>query len=118
MLPKRFFSTDRYPTRGRVNSYSKPHYLVDILSVLDGTPELVTLKSSSFSSLFELPVRRCSLSGKLVHNFLCRKIVTKDSDELWFTFGGYPLRFSLSEFEQITGLPCGPYPSPAKLAAV
>ncbi|CAH8263757.1 unnamed protein product [Arabidopsis lyrata] len=62
VLPKRFFSTDRYPTRGRVNSYSKPHYLVDILSVLDGTQELVTLKSSPFSSLFELPVRRCSLS--------------------------------------------------------
>ncbi|EFH67793.1 predicted protein [Arabidopsis lyrata subsp. lyrata] len=39
-LPSRLFQTDRYPTKGRVNSYSKLQYLIDILSILEGTPEL------------------------------------------------------------------------------
>lgn len=109
-LPKRLFSTDRYPSEGRVNSYSKPQYLLDILRLLEGTPELKTLQNSPFWSLFRLPLRQCALSGKLVHNFLCRQLVTHNSNELWFTFGGRPLRFSLYEFAKITGLNCGPYP--------
>lgn len=116
-LPKRLFATDRYPSDGRVNSYSKLQYLVDVLTILNGTEELSMLKESPFCSLFSLPVRRCSLSGKLLHNFLCRQLITHNSHEMWFTFGGYPVRFSLVEFEQLTGLPCGPYPDKKTLAA-
>ncbi|EOA28367.1 hypothetical protein CARUB_v10024572mg, partial [Capsella rubella] len=95
---------------GRVNAYSKPQYLVDILEILDGTPELEIILKSQFGSLFLLPVRRCLLSGRLVHNFLCRQIVTTNPTELWFTYGGWPLRFSMVEFEMVTWLFCGPYP--------
>ncbi|KAG7551523.1 Ulp1 protease family C-terminal catalytic domain [Arabidopsis thaliana x Arabidopsis arenosa] len=110
LLPTRVFATDRYPSDGRVNAYSKLQYLVDILQILDGTPEYEMLMQSQFSFLFSLPVRQCSLSGKLLHNFLSRQLVTGNSHQLWFTFGGQPLRFSLHEFEQLTGLRCGPFP--------
>lgn len=109
-LPNPIFSTDRYPTVGRVNCYSKVQYLVDIVALLQGSEEFTTIMQSQFRSLFYLPVRRCSLSGKLVHNFLSRQLTTSNTHELWFVFGGQPIRFSLREFGKITGLSCGPYP--------
>ncbi|XP_020878269.1 uncharacterized protein LOC110227651 [Arabidopsis lyrata subsp. lyrata] len=110
-LPERLFATDRYPVKGRINSYSKPEYLLDIVDVLEGTKELQYLQDCPLGSLFELPIRKCSLSGKLVHNILCRSLVTAKEHELWFVFGGHPFRFSLREFALVTGLPCFPYPA-------
>lgn len=109
LLPPRLFCTDRYPLSGRINYYSRPQYLLDLVEVLDGSRELAWLKQSCFGRLFDLPVRRSSLSGKLVHQFLCRSLVTQKKEELWFVFGGHPIRFSLREFGLITGLYCGPY---------
>lgn len=109
-LPPRLFVTDRYPVQGRINSYSKPDYLLDIAEVLHGTPQFEWLKSSAFGRLFELPVRKSSVSGKLVHQLLCRSLVTKKRHEIWFVFGGQPIRFSLREFAIVTGLNCGQYP--------
>ncbi|KAG7592787.1 hypothetical protein ISN45_Aa01g016450 [Arabidopsis thaliana x Arabidopsis arenosa] len=111
LLPERLFATDRYPVKGRINSYSKPEYLLDIVDVLEGTKELQYLQDCPLGSLFELPIRKCSLSGKLVHNILCRSLVTAKEHEFWFVFGGHPFRFSLREFALVTGLPCFPYPA-------
>lgn len=41
----------------------------------------------------------------MVHYLLQRRIITKE-EELWFTFGEQPMRFSLREFFLTTGLPC------------
>lgn len=84
---------------------------------MDGTAAYDTIMTSPFRSLFHLSVRLCSLSGKLLHNFLCRQIKSSNPDELWFVFGGHPIRFSLREFEVITGLPCGPYPVKSEISA-
>lgn len=111
LLPRRLFATDRYPHTGRINSYSKPEYLIDIVEVLDGSLEFEWLKASCFGRLFRLPVRKSSLSGKLVHQLLCRSLVTSKKHEMWFVFGGHPIRFSLREFAILTGLNCGTYPS-------
>ncbi|CAL9242368.1 unnamed protein product [Arabidopsis halleri] len=48
------------------------------------------LMQSSFKSLFSLPVRRCSLSGKLLHNMLCRQIEChkEGSSPYWETLLG------------------------------
>ncbi|XP_023640326.1 uncharacterized protein LOC111831048 [Capsella rubella] len=110
LLPERVFATDRYPQNGRINSYSKKEYLLDIVDVLDGTQELKAIRESPFGPLLDYPVRRSSLSGKLVHNILCRSLHTDKQHEIWFVFGGQPIRFSLREFALITRLPCGPFP--------
>lgn len=110
LLPERVFATDRYPQKGRINSYSKPEYLLDIVDVLHGSRQFEVLKNSPFGPLLNLPLRKSSLSGKLVHNILCRSLHTQKVHEIWFVFGGQPIRFSLREFAFITGLPCGPFP--------
>ena len=80
-----------------------------------GTPELQLLLQSPLGSLFSLPVRQCSLSGQLLHQLLCRQLFTEEIDATWFVFAGQPLRFSLKEFEEITGLCCSEYPSAAEV---
>lgn len=112
-LPKRLYATDCYPPLGRINAYSKPEYLLDLVEILEGTKELNYLRASCFGPLFQLPVRKCSFSGKLVHQMLCRGVYTRKKHELWFIFAGQPFRFSLREFAILTGLDCRPYSSPA-----
>lgn len=111
LLPRRLFATDRYPHTGCINSYSKPEYLIDMVEVLDGSLEFEWLKAFCFGRLFRLPVHKSSLSGKLVYQLLFRSLVTSKKHEMWFVFGGHPIRFSLREFAILTGLNCGTYPS-------
>ncbi|CAE6075087.1 unnamed protein product [Arabidopsis arenosa] len=44
LLPPRLFATDRYPVRGRINSYSRPEYLLDLVEVLDEKKKMQTAK--------------------------------------------------------------------------
>ncbi|XP_023635196.1 uncharacterized protein LOC111829656 isoform X2 [Capsella rubella] len=76
------------------------------------------LLASPLGALFSLPVRQCAMSGQLVHQMLCRQLHTDNSDETWFLFAGQPIRFSLMEFEQITGLCCAPFPAASDLEPV
>ncbi|CDY69070.1 BnaCnng61730D [Brassica napus] len=86
-LPKRLFATDRYPCK-RNNMYSTIDNLLCVRDALNGTKEMGILLRSCFGSLFRLPVRRL-LMGKVIHGMLTR--------------------FSLVEFGEVTGLPCGEF---------
>ncbi|KAL0796479.1 hypothetical protein Bca101_067856 [Brassica carinata] len=109
LLPERFFMPNRYPDKPRLNIYSKANIIWSIVKSLAGTPELQSLLESQFGCLFHLPVARCLNSAKLVHSLLSRQLVTLRKYELWFLFADNPLRFSLTEFRDITGLKCDPF---------
>ncbi|EOA39805.1 hypothetical protein CARUB_v10008468mg [Capsella rubella] len=109
-LPERLFAIDSHPDGARLNIYSRPEYLGTIATLLKGTKEWDRIRSSQFGKLFELPVARCSHSGKLIHGLLFRQLVTQKKHELWFVFGGHPMRFSIREFHIVTGLSCGELP--------
>lgn len=94
-----------------MNIYSKPEYLGMLVEELEGSQTWDQLMGSQFRRLFELPVARCSHSAKLIHGMLSRQLVTAKKHELWFVYGGFPLRFSLREFHTTTGLRCGDFPS-------
>lgn len=40
---------------------------------------------------------------------MTRQVVTKKKYEMWSVFAGKPFRFSLIEFGEVTGLPCGEF---------
>ncbi|XP_024014422.1 uncharacterized protein LOC112088388 [Eutrema salsugineum] len=46
-------------------------------------------------------------ASRLVHHMLTFQIVCKQRYEIWSLIGTTPVRFSLHEFEEITGLNCG-----------
>ncbi|WZZ61188.1 hypothetical protein YC2023_061295 [Brassica napus] len=68
-----------------------------------------TFMASQFRGLFQLPVVRCQNSTKLIGCLLSRQLVTARRHEFWFTFGPDPLRSSLDEFRDVTGLNCGAF---------
>ncbi|ESQ37082.1 hypothetical protein EUTSA_v10002942mg, partial [Eutrema salsugineum] len=59
---------------------------------------------SQFGKIFQLPVARCCNSANLVHALLSHQLVTTKKHEIWFIFGGQPLRYSIREFTDITNV--------------
>ncbi|XP_024010341.1 uncharacterized protein LOC112085363 [Eutrema salsugineum] len=85
-LPKRVLGNGCYPVGARLNIYSKANVIGLLVEALKGTEDLEKLLHSQFGKLFHLPVARCCNSAKL------------------------PLRYSIREFKEITGLNCNPEP--------
>ncbi|XP_048619889.1 uncharacterized protein LOC106428019 [Brassica napus] len=106
-FPRRLFAPGFFPTQLRLNIYSKANVIASVASALKGSSTVDRLLCSQFSKLFRLPVARCPNSTKLIGSLLCRQLITIRKYELWFTFGNHPLRFSVDEFKEITGLNCG-----------
>jgi len=71
------FALDHYPTKAKINAYSKPEYLSHLAYALKGIPEITFLLESPFRDLFRIPVNKPSFSGKLVLGLICRQLVTK-----------------------------------------
>ncbi|XP_024010255.1 uncharacterized protein LOC18014789 [Eutrema salsugineum] len=109
-LPKRVLGDGCYPVGAGLNIYSKANVIGLLVEALKGTEDLEKLLHSQFGKLFHLPVARCCNSAKLVHALLSRQLVTTKKHEIWFLFGGQPLRYSIREFKEITGLNCNPEP--------
>ncbi|ESQ44760.1 hypothetical protein EUTSA_v10003381mg, partial [Eutrema salsugineum] len=99
-LPKRVLGDGCYPA----------NVIGLLVEALKGTEDLEKILHSQFGKLFHLPVARCCNSAKLVHALLSRQLVTTKKHEIWFLFGGQPLRYSIREFKEITGLNCNPEP--------
>ncbi|KAF3520443.1 hypothetical protein DY000_02059010 [Brassica cretica] len=108
-LPPKLLAWGCYPTKLRLNIYSKAHVIGTIASCLQGSQDMETIMGSQFGRLFELHVARCHNFAKLINSFLCRQLLTVRKYELWFHFATHPLRFSLDEFQQVTGLNCGAF---------
>ncbi|ESQ33399.1 hypothetical protein EUTSA_v10009945mg, partial [Eutrema salsugineum] len=97
-LPKKFLGDGCYPVGARLNIYSKANVIGLLVEALKGTEDLEKLLHSQFGN------------AKLVHALLSRQLVTTKKHEIWFLFGGQPLRYSIREFKEITGLNCNPEP--------
>ncbi|ESQ46484.1 hypothetical protein EUTSA_v10000708mg [Eutrema salsugineum] len=109
-LPKRVLGDGYYPVGARLNIYSKANVIGLFVEALKGTEDLEKLLHSQFGKLFHLSVARCCNSAKLVHALLSRQLVSTKKHEIWFLFGGQPLRYLIQEFKEITGLNCNPEP--------
>ncbi|KAF8090001.1 hypothetical protein N665_0491s0006 [Sinapis alba] len=88
--------------------YSTIVCLLAVRDALTSTPEMEKLLGSSFRGLFQIMARRL-LMGRVVHGMMTRQVVLKKKYEMWHVFGGKPLRFSLVEFGEVTGLSFGEF---------
>ncbi|CAA7032682.1 unnamed protein product [Microthlaspi erraticum] len=117
-LPSRVFAMECYPEAERLNIYSRSNVIGRVAHALGGTESLETILGSQFRQLFMLAVARCHNSGKLIHSLLARQLITKKKYELWSVFGGKPLRFSIREFQRVTGLKSSKIPGGHSLVPV
>ncbi|CAN7084084.1 unnamed protein product [Brassica oleracea var. botrytis] len=49
-------------------------------------------------------LKKLKYSGRVIHSFVCKQLLTAKHHELWFHFARRALRFSMQEFHAITGL--------------
>ncbi|XP_010542132.1 PREDICTED: uncharacterized protein LOC104815450 [Tarenaya hassleriana] len=64
------------------------------------------MRMSPFGFAFRMFDNNYVFSTHLIHSMLSRRLKTEKKHEMWFAFGGKPLRFSVQEFSAVTGLPC------------
>ncbi|XP_048616284.1 uncharacterized protein LOC106354676 [Brassica napus] len=93
--PRRLYEVGKTPVQSRSMNHSC--YLSNIQTVREELGE----------DLKELPY---IWSAKVVHHFLANQLAIESSHEIWSLIDdSMPLRFSLYEFGEITGLNCDPF---------
>ncbi|KAF8112867.1 hypothetical protein N665_0059s0005 [Sinapis alba] len=105
-LPTRIFKEGEETQVTQINDNCR---LVNIIAKLETwlPKELNEVKKDRvFSQIFKLHKAGIGYSARVIHSFLCRELVTYQMHQLWFVFARRPLRFSLVEFHEITGLEC------------
>lgn len=66
--------------------------------------QLKMFRATCFGHFLDL--KELKFQGQLVHCLLLREVSHHASDQIWFSIGGYRMRFSVGEFGIITGLKC------------
>ncbi|XP_010512845.1 PREDICTED: uncharacterized protein LOC104788758 isoform X1 [Camelina sativa] len=104
-FPKRLFRDGFEPQVKKINNSCRISILGKVKQALPKEYEKVK-NDPVFSHVFALYENGLGYSGCLIHSMMSRQLVTKKKREIWFVFGGKPLRFSMQEFHAVTGLKC------------
>ncbi|RID58816.1 hypothetical protein BRARA_F02084 [Brassica rapa] len=68
-----------------------------------------SIKTSSVGVILRLKELNYTWSAKAVHHLLTKQLVVNNIHEIWSAIEGQPIKFSLYEFGDITGLNCEPF---------
>ncbi|KAG7536902.1 hypothetical protein ISN44_As13g008250 [Arabidopsis suecica] len=90
-----------------INQCARYEFIEKVQKILSPT-EFQRISESFLGPVLKAEARGLNLSGKLIHCFLARSLKTAKKNELWFHFGGQPMKFSIREFHMVTGLKCSP----------
>ncbi|ESQ51213.1 hypothetical protein EUTSA_v10017847mg [Eutrema salsugineum] len=107
-FPRRLYTKGFEPVPDKsIGYYADDYRLVPALKS--------TLEEDEWEEIYESPLGvflkfhefDFGWASRLVHHMLTFQIVCKQRYEIWSLLGTTPIRFSLHEFEEITGLNCG-----------
>ena len=112
-IPEMMFAGGEEPVGVRILTYQSSSAPQRILNALD-EEEVDIIRRSSFGKLIEI-ADKPAFSGRFARYMLSRQLKTKKKYETWFRFAGKPVRFSITEFAIVTGLPCGKFPQKSKM---
>lgn len=68
-----------------------------------------SIKESAVGVITKLKALDYTWSAKTVHHLLTNQLVVDSIHEMWSLIEGQPIRFSIHEFGEITGLNCEPF---------
>ncbi|CAN7084887.1 unnamed protein product [Brassica oleracea var. botrytis] len=108
--PRRLYEVGKTPVQSRSMNHS--FYLSNIQTVREELGEDVwsELRESAIGVIVKLKELHYIWSAKVVHHFLANQLAIESSHEIWYLIDdSMPLRFSLYEFGEITGLNCDPF---------
>ncbi|CAH2070835.1 unnamed protein product [Thlaspi arvense] len=106
-LPTLNYKMGKEPVSGfkAIDKYSDFKYIAKVKEIL-GPEQFKRIEDSFLGLVLQFCSRNLSMSGKMIHTILTKTLETKKDKELWFHFGGHPMRFSIREFHMITGMKC------------
>ena len=106
-FPQRLYSVGHEPFPNKsIAYYSDDSKLFPALKEALEADEWEELKNSKVGVFLKFHEMKFGWASRLVHYILCFQLDCKKKFELWSLVGVEPLRFSLHEFEEITGLNC------------
>ncbi|KAF8115434.1 hypothetical protein N665_0027s0049 [Sinapis alba] len=106
-LPKRIFTLGEKPFPNKSIAYhTDDSKLFSAVRDALHDDEYEELKESRLGVFLKFKEMDFGWASRLVHYMLCFQLNIKKKYELWSLVGADPVRFSLIEFEQLTGLNC------------
>ncbi|ESQ50323.1 hypothetical protein EUTSA_v10002160mg [Eutrema salsugineum] len=105
-FPRRLYTKGFAPDKS-IGYYSDDYRLVHALKSALQEDEWEEIYESPLGVFLKFHDLDFGWASRLVHHMLTFQIVCKQRYEIWSLIGTTPVRFSLHEFEEITGLNCG-----------
>ena len=102
-LPKTLFKEGTETQVEKVNNTCRTSILKKVEKYVEAEYKEV-LGDPLFSQVMDIYVHKLQYSGRVIHSFVCKQLLTAKRHELWFHFARRALRFSMQEFHAITGL--------------
>ena len=102
-LPKTLFKEGTETQVEKVNNTCRTSILKKVEKYVEVEYKEV-LGDPLFAQVMAIYVHKLKYSGRVIHSFVCKHLLTTKRHELWFHFARRALRFSMQEFHAITGL--------------
>ena len=102
-LPKTLFKEGTETQVEKVNNTCRTSILKKVEKYVEAEYKEV-LGDPLFAQVMAIYVHKLKYSGRVIHSFVCKQLLTAKRHELWFHFARRALRFSMQEFHAITGL--------------
>ncbi|XP_018465298.2 uncharacterized protein LOC108836669 [Raphanus sativus] len=102
-LPKCLFREGTETQVEKVNNTCRTSILKKVEKYVEAEYNDV-LGDPLFAQVIAIYVHKLKYSGRVIHSFVCKQLLTAKRHELWFHFARRPLRFAMQEFHAITGL--------------
>ncbi|KAL0675395.1 hypothetical protein Bca4012_003376 [Brassica carinata] len=102
-LPKRLYAEGLEPQVKKINNCCRMELIRDLKKAISAEYNDVKI-DPVFKHIMAIAENKLKFSGKLVDSFLCKQLTTSKMHEKWFVFARTPLRFSLQEYHDVTGL--------------
>ncbi|XP_048606242.1 uncharacterized protein LOC106369269 [Brassica napus] len=107
--PERLYEEGKCPLQYRSMNHNCHLAGLQMVEESVGLDAWESIKASSVGVIIRLKEMDYTWSAQVVHHLLANQLVVDNLHELWSAIEGQPIRFSLYEFGEITGLNCDPF---------
>ncbi|CAF1920835.1 unnamed protein product [Brassica napus] len=107
--PSRLYEEGKCPLQYRSMNHNCHLAGLQMVEESVGLDAWESIKASSVGVIIRLKEMDYTWSAQVVHHLLANQLVVDNLHELWSAIEGQPIRFSLYEFGEITGLNCEPF---------